>query len=150
MSIDTQAPFQVTQEQAYTEVQNFYAHHFQLLDSGKAEEWAQTFAEDGFFWPQTLPEPVRGRAELTVGVRAEQDRLREAGEQRRHWHGMVAVTPREDGTLHVRCYALIFSTPKGGKPALHMTCVCEDVLVREAGELKVLERRVTRDDLPAA
>lgn len=134
--------------QLYTDVQQFYARHFHLLDSGDAESWAQTFTEDGYFWPvSVLPEPVRGRAALTAAVRATHDRLAAAGERHRHWHGMVHVQPAGDGTLSVRCYAQIFAIPAGGPARLHLHCVCEDVLVHDDGQWKVRERRVTRDDL---
>lgn len=138
-----------TAAQLHSEVQQFYARHFHLLDSGDAEGWANTFTEDGFFHPETLPEPVRGRAALTAGVTRTHQDLVAAGEQRRHWHGMVAVTPREgtDDVLDVRCYALIFATPRGGTSALRLSCVCEDVLVRAGDSWQVKERRVTRDDL---
>ena len=133
----------------YAEVQQFYARHFHLLDAGRAQEWARTFTADGWFWPQVLPEPVRGRQALAAGVARTHEALAAKGEQHRHWHGMVDVCPREDGALAVRCYALIFATPAGGTPRLQLTCVCEDVLVREDGDWKVAQRRVTRDDLPA-
>lgn len=74
--------------------------------------------------------------------------LAEAEEQRRHWHGMVAVFPNDDGSLRVRCYALVFATRREQQPVLHRVCVCEDVLVRENGGLLVKSRKVTRDDLP--
>lgn len=135
--------------QLHTEVQQFYAHHFHLLDSGRAEEWAATFTEDGFFHPETLPEPVQGRAALTAGVRRTHRELTDAGEQRRHWHGMVSVVPRDGAEiLDIRCYALIFATLRGGTSTLRMACVCEDVLVRVGDEWQVKERKVTRDDLP--
>ena len=138
----------LTFAQIYSEVQQFYAHHFHLLDSGAAQEWAETFTEDGFFHPETLPEPVRGRAALAAGVARSHQELAEAGERRRHWHGMVSVTPRDDArVLDVRCYALIFTIPRGGTPSLRLTCVCEDVLVRVGEAWQVKERRVTRDDL---
>lgn len=132
----------------YVEVQQFYAHHMQLLDSGAAEEWTGTFTEDCVVTLPTLPEPIRGRAGLAKAVaRAAADRSAR-GEVQRHWHGMVAVYPNEDGTARVRCYALVFLTSVGGVPRLHRTCVCEDVLVRDANGWLVRERFVTRDDLP--
>jgi hypothetical protein len=121
----------------YVQVQQFYARHFQLLDSGDAAGWADTFTADGWFWPSTLPEPVRGRAALLAGVRATHARLAEVGEQHRHWHA-----------LRVRCYAQIFAIPAGGQARLQLHCVCEDLLVRSAdGDWQVAERRVTRDDI---
>lgn len=133
----------------YAEVQHFYAHHMQLLDRGRDEEWAATFTEDGSFLAPSLPEPVRGRARLAAAVRRTAAQLAELGETHRHWHGMIDVTAGTGGELLVRCYAVIYAIPRGGEPRLHLTCVCEDVLVRgEGGELLVRDRRVTRDDQP--
>ncbi|GAA2898747.1 nuclear transport factor 2 family protein [Streptosporangium fragile] len=132
----------------YAEVQQFYARHMHLLDAGAAEEWAETFTEDGVFAPPSAPEPIRGRANLTAGVRESAENLAAAGEVHRHLLSMVAVEPQADGSLRVRSYAQIIATPREGTPRLHLMCVCEDVLVRESGELRVRERRVTRDDRP--
>ena len=130
----------------YAEVQQFYARHLQLLDDGRAEEWAATFTEDGVFAPEHRPAPVVGRTALAEGAGRSQAELAKTGEVRRHWHGMVAVDPRDDGTVRVRCYALIVGTRPGEETRIVMSCVCEDVLVRgDAGELLVRERRVTRD-----
>lgn len=142
-AVETSTPI----AEMYAQVQQFYARHFQLLDSGDAAAWAQTFTEDGWFWPAVLPEPVRGRAALTAGVRATHAKLAEAGERHRHWHGMVRVQPIDERTVAVRCYAQIFAIPRGGQARLQMHCVCEDVLVIDDGEWKVRERRVSRDDL---
>ncbi len=130
----------------YAEVQQFYADHMHLLDAGDGEGWARTFTEDGSFAPPSLPEPVVGRAALAEGVDKAAAALAEAGEVHRHLLGMVSVRPGEDGSLSVRSYAQIIATARGGSPRLHLMCVCDDVLVRVDGELKVRERRVTRDD----
>lgn len=132
----------------YAEIQHFYARHMQLLDDGKADEWAATFTADGSFLAPNLNEPVRGRDALAAAVRKTAAQLAEIGEVHRHWHGMTAVTPREDGSVLARCYALVFATPKGGEPRLHRTCVCEDVLVPDGTGWLVRDRRVTRDDMP--
>ncbi|MFB6555105.1 MULTISPECIES: nuclear transport factor 2 family protein [unclassified Streptomyces] len=133
-------------EAVYAEVQQFYAHHMHLLDAGDGEGWALTFTEDGSFAPPSLPEPVVGRHALATGVNKAAAALAEAGEVHRHLLSMVSVEPRQDGELSVRSYAQIIATPRGGSPRLHLMCVCDDVLVRVDGELKVRERRVTRDD----
>ncbi|MFG2760531.1 nuclear transport factor 2 family protein [Streptomyces wuyuanensis] len=135
--------------QVVTEVQQFLARHMHLLDDGDADGWARTFTEDGVFAPPSLARPVRGRGELAAGVRKSAAALAEAGEVHRHVLTMVVVDPQDDETLRVRSYAQIIATPRGGEPRLHLMCVCEDVLVRENGELLVRERRVTRDDRPA-
>ncbi|MFH9138825.1 nuclear transport factor 2 family protein [Streptomyces sp. NPDC017524] len=133
-------------ESVYAEVQQFYARHMHLLDSGDGEGWALTFTEDGSFAPPSLPEPVVGRDALATGVNQAAAELSRAGEVHRHLLSMVSVEPREDGGLGVRSYAQIIATPRSGSPRLHLMCVCDDVLVRVEGELKVRERRVTRDD----
>ncbi|MGW6603268.1 nuclear transport factor 2 family protein [Streptomyces sp. NPDC055036] len=135
-------------EQTDAQVRRFYARHMQLLDSGAADEWAATFTEDGSFAPPSLLEPVRGRAALAAGVRSSAAKLDAAGERHRHLLSMIHVEPAADGSLRVRSYAQIVATPRGGTPRLHLMCVCEDILVRENGELLVRERRVTRDDRP--
>ncbi|AZK96232.1 MULTISPECIES: nuclear transport factor 2 family protein [Streptomyces] len=133
-------------ESVYAEVQQFYARHMHLLDAGDGEGWALTFTEDGSFAPPSLPEPVVGRDALAEGVNKAAAALTEAGEVHRHLLSMVAVEHGADGELSVRSYAQIIATPRGGSPRLHLMCVCDDVLVRVDGELKVRERRVTRDD----
>ncbi|MEU1516814.1 nuclear transport factor 2 family protein [Streptomyces sp. NPDC005811] len=132
----------------YAEVQHFYARQMRLLDSGEAENWAGTFTEDGSFAPPSLPEPVRGRPALTEGARQAAASLTAAGETHRHWVGMLTVTPGDDGALTAESQVSIIAVPRGGPARLHLMCVCRDVLVREAGELLVRERVVTRDDRP--
>lgn len=132
----------------YAEVQRFYARQMQQLDLGKAESWARTFTVDALFDVPTLPEPVRGRAGLLAAVERAHAQLAEAGERHRHFMGMVDVLERPDGTLDVRSYTTVYASKVGGSSRVHRVCVCEDVLVREDGELRVARRKVTRDDLP--
>lgn len=132
----------------YARVQQFYARHMWLLDSGAGTEWAATFTEDGVFDPPSAPRPIEGRAALAEGVREARQRLAEAGEQHRHVLVSLDVTPRADGALEVRGYAQIIATPRDGHPRLHLMCVTHDVLVERDGELLVAHRRVTRDDRP--
>lgn len=134
-----------TREQLYAEVQLFYARHMQQLDSGQAKEWAAGFTEDAVFAPEHRPHPVVGREALTEAVRTTHEGLVAAGEQRRHWHGMVDVRADDDGTVHVQCYAIILGTVVGGEPQIKMACVCRDTLVRVDGELRISVRRVTKD-----
>ncbi len=142
------APARRSLAELHAQVGQFYADHFYLLDSGRAEEWAQTFTEDGEFWPPNRPEPLRGREVLAAGVREAHAGYEEQDEQRRHWHGMVSVQPQDDGSLVVRCYAQILVTAKGGPTRLHLSCVCHDRFVWDTGQWRVQSRRVTRDDLP--
>ncbi|PYC64830.1 hydroxylacyl-CoA dehydrogenase [Micromonospora arborensis] len=131
----------------YAEVQQFYARHMYLLDSGAAREWAETFTPDGVFAAPSAPQPIVGRAALTAGVEQAHAELRDKGEQHRHLLLSVDVAPQQDGSLVVRSYAQIIATPRGGAPRLHLMCVTRDLLVRDAdGRLLVRHRRVTRDD----
>ncbi|MBX7469547.1 nuclear transport factor 2 family protein [Streptomyces sp. NPDC058961] len=134
--------------EVYAEVQHFYARQMRHLDSGEAEVWAGTFTADGSFAPPSLPEPVRGRPALTEGARKAAAGLAAAGETHRHWVGMLTVTPADDGSLTAESQVSIIAVPRGGPARLHLVCSCRDVLVREAGELLVRERVVTRDDRP--
>ena len=101
----------------YQRVQQFYAVQMRLLDEGRAEEWAATFTEDGEFGQDRRPEPRRGRAEIGGRLRKAADALADRGVVRRHWLGMLAVDPQQDGTVRTRYYALVIETPKGGPSA---------------------------------
>ncbi|MEE1840028.1 nuclear transport factor 2 family protein [Streptomyces sp. NPDC007076] len=131
----------------YPQIQQFYAHQMQLFDSHEAERWAGTFTEDAVFDVPTLDEPVRGRTALASNVRRNEAQQARSGERFRHWIGMLDLRPRGDGTLHTRCYALVYVTPGQGRSAVHRVCVMEDVLVRSRGKWRVRHRVVTRDDL---
>ncbi|MGW0737580.1 nuclear transport factor 2 family protein [Streptomyces sp. NPDC002851] len=149
MTTYAETPQQSATGAHYAEVQQFYAHQMQLLDLGESERWAETFTEDATFDVPTLPEPVRGRAGLVTATRRSAAELAAAGERHRHFIGMLDVTPRPDGTLGVRSYAVVYASTIGGSSRVHRVCVCEDVLVRSSeGQLQVATRKVTRDDLP--
>jgi hypothetical protein len=134
-------------ERLCNEVQQFYARHIQLMDEGRAEEAGLTFAEDAsMLSPPKISEPIVGRENLAAGLRKQADSLAADGVRYRRCHTMSRVEPRADGKVFVRSYVQVVRTERGGESRLHAMCVCEDVLVREAGELKVYERVVTRDD----
>jgi hypothetical protein len=131
----------------YAEIQQFYAWHMRLLDSGAADEWAASFTEDASFSLPNIPEPVVGRDSLAAAVRRSAAALAEAGEQHRHWPGVFDVVPRQDGSVAVHSYTTVFASPLGGESRVHRVCTCTDVLVREGGTLLVKDRKVERDDL---
>ncbi|MBB2744979.1 UNVERIFIED_ORG: hypothetical protein FHR35_004828 [Microbispora rosea subsp. rosea] len=144
MALPPQAP---QSAELYLAVQHFYARQMQLLDDGKADEWAATFTEDAVFAANARPEPVRGRADIAAGARQATEQLALDGLVRRHWLGMLSVDTRSDGTVLARSYALVISTPKGGQAGIHVSTVCADVLVWDGDDLLVRSRHVTRDDL---
>ncbi|MEU5283456.1 nuclear transport factor 2 family protein [Streptomyces sp. NPDC020755] len=128
----------------HLQVQQFYARQMQLLDDGKAEEWARTFTDDGVF--QVGGEAVRGASDIARAARQTVDRFDADGITRRHWLGMLTVDGKED-EVGARSYAVVLETPRGGDPVLRRSTVCADLLVREAGEWRVRHRTVTRDGL---
>jgi 3-phenylpropionate/cinnamic acid dioxygenase small subunit len=130
----------------YQQVQGFYAYQMQLLDRGAAEEWAETFTEDGVFAANAHPEPAVGRATISAAARKASDDLAARGIRRRHWLGMVQVTPTEEGA-RATSYALIIETPRGGQAIVRMSTTCEDDLVRTDAGWQVRHRQVRRDDL---
>ncbi|WP_246158038.1 nuclear transport factor 2 family protein [Catellatospora sichuanensis] len=137
----------------YLSVQQFYARHMHLLDSGRAREWADTFAPDGTFTAPGLDAPVRGREALAAAVEQTHARLAATGETHRHWHGMVWVTPAADGRAHVRCYGMVIAVTADGTPRLHRHCLCEDTLIPAPAEPEgwlVQSRHVTPDAAPPA
>jgi hypothetical protein len=59
---------------------------------------------------------------------------------------MITVVEQGEELL-VRSYATVIEIPHGGKASLKFSTVCEDLLVRVDGELKIRDRQVVRDDL---
>ncbi|WP_063774830.1 nuclear transport factor 2 family protein [Kitasatospora azatica] len=137
----------LTGGELYHQVQQFYAQQMQLLDSGNAEEWAETFTEDGVFAANAHPEPAAGRAVITAAARTATDDYAAKGIQRRHWLGMVSVERRGADEVFAQCYALVIETPRGGQAAVRVSTRCDDLLVRVEGRWQVKHRQVTRDDL---
>ncbi len=137
-----------TEAELYAEIQQFYARQMQLLDSGNAAAWADTFTEDGVFAANARPEPARGRETIRAAAAQAKAQHAEQGLQIRHWLGMLDVDAQPDGSALVRSYALIICTPRGGQAVVQLSTSCEDVLVRGAdGDWLVSDRKVVRDDL---
>lgn len=141
-------PAESTGSSLYSEVQHFYGRQMRLLDENDVVGWAETFTEDGVFAANAHPEPQVGRAVLAERSRQAAQALADQGVQRRHWLGMLEVAEQDDGTIRARTYALIINTPRDGQAAVHLSTSCDDILVREQGELLVKHRQVLRDDLP--
>ncbi|MFL1429448.1 MULTISPECIES: nuclear transport factor 2 family protein [unclassified Nocardiopsis] len=141
------SPGTIAETDLLLEVQHFYARQMHHLDEGRVEEWAATFTEDGVFAANAHPEPATGRAAITAAARATTEQLARDRVRRRHWLGMLDVRPGADGTITAVSYAQILSTRIGDRSELLLSCTCEDVLVREGGELLVRHRQVRRDDI---
>ncbi|WP_432158444.1 MULTISPECIES: nuclear transport factor 2 family protein [unclassified Streptomyces] len=132
----------------YQEVLHFYAKQMRSLDEGHVAEWAETFTVDGVFSANAHPRPQEGRPAILRGATEATRKLAEQGVQRRHWLGMLEVTPNADGTVTALSYAQVLATRQGGRAELELSCACEDLLVRQDGRLLVRRRQVYRDDLP--
>ncbi|GAA2719544.1 MULTISPECIES: nuclear transport factor 2 family protein [Streptomyces] len=131
-----------------SDIQQFYARHMQLLDDGAAEQWARTFTDDAVFAAPSLREPVRGREAIAAGARAAAEGRAGAGEVHRHWVGMTTLGPGVRDGIEAVSYVQILAVGRQGPPRVHLSCVMRDRLVRQDGELRVAERRITRDDRP--
>jgi hypothetical protein len=130
----------------YLEVEQFYAWQMRLLDDGQTAQWAETFTADGVFDANGHPQPVQGRDKIASGALAARKALDAADIRHRHWIGMLTVTHQGEDLL-ARSYAIVFEIPLGGSASLKFSTVCEDLLVRVDGVLKVKDRQVVRDDL---
>ncbi|MFD7107034.1 nuclear transport factor 2 family protein [Streptomyces celluloflavus] len=132
----------------YHQVQSFYAHQMQLLDSGRVDSWAETFTEEGVFETDTTG-AVEGRETIRRAAGAAQQALRAKGMRHRHWLGMVDVRVAGADQLEVRSYALVLAIAPGGPATVHVSTTCDDELVREDGRWRVRRRVVHRDDIEA-
>lgn len=133
----------------YAAIIQFYAGHAQLLDAGRAEEWAEQFTEDGTFAQNVRPGVKQGRADIAAGMRKGIDALATRGLTRRHWFGMVAAEPVEPDVVRTRYYAVVFETPRGGEPRLYLSTTAEDVLERDGDGWLVRSRYITHDGTDA-
>ncbi|EPD59836.1 MULTISPECIES: nuclear transport factor 2 family protein [Streptomyces] len=131
----------------YQEIQQFYAQQMHLLDDGRVGEWADTFTEDGVFAANAQPVPAVGRAAITEAAAKATEAYAAAGVQRRHWLGMVSVESATPEAVTARCYALVIETPRGGRPEIKASTLCEDRIVRSGGTWRIQDRQITRDDL---
>jgi actinorhodin biosynthesis protein ActVIA len=145
----------MTHAELYIEVQEFYARQIRLHDTGRIEEWAATFTEDGQI--QHLPEHavdhrvgkslIRGRAELADAMKKIVKRLAEDKIQQRHWYTTMTVEPRDDGAIETSFYAVVNWIKRGGKPVPEVHTHARDVLVRDGnGNLRVHSRTLKHDE----
>ncbi|NUT48843.1 MAG: nuclear transport factor 2 family protein [Saccharothrix sp.] len=128
----------------YVGIQRFYARHMHALDAGDVDAWADTLTEDVVF-SHNGGEPRRGRDVVAARMGEISDDLAERGVTRRHWVGMLDTRRRDGRTVDVRCYALVFETPRGGLLTLRTSTVCDDVLLRTDTGWLLDARRMSHD-----
>jgi hypothetical protein len=108
-------------DDAYLQIQRFYARQSQLLDFGHFGAWAATFTEDGSFDAPNLDEPIRGRDALEAGTRRNHSQVT-SGLAVRHWFGMTVAQTRADGAVDALSYVLVIHTAEHsgpGEPAIY-------------------------------
>jgi actinorhodin biosynthesis protein ActVIA len=129
----------------YVEVQQFYAMQMQRLDRRDLEGYAATFTEDAEFGHTPGVEPSRTRAGIVRDLHEFHRRFEDDPQQRRHWFNMIHLAPQDDGSVKSVAYCLVVRTRPGRQPELYPSCVVNDVLVWEDGELLTRYRRVDHD-----
>ncbi|MCP3759047.1 nuclear transport factor 2 family protein [Streptomyces sp. TBY4] len=131
----------------YAAVGQHYARQVQFLDSGKFEEYAATFTEDGEFQHTPSVPPARTRAGIVAELHSFNERFADDPVQRRHWFNMIDLSPREDGAFDAVFYALVLTVRPGVKePQVGPSCLVRDVLViGDGGTVHNRSRRVEHD-----
>ncbi|MEV0374134.1 nuclear transport factor 2 family protein [Streptomyces sp. NPDC050636] len=135
---------------SYQQIQQFYAQQMQAGDGGDFDAWGASFTESAVFLSNGLPEPLNGRSAIVAATRAGAADRAAKGVSHRHVVSMLDIRPVTEGTVAARSYVLVIASSQAGGATLHVSTVCEDRLVSGDGGWQVAERRVTRDDLPAA
>ncbi|GAB3743256.1 nuclear transport factor 2 family protein [Nocardiopsis nanhaiensis] len=133
----------------FVEVQQLYARQSHLIDSGRAEEWARTFTEDGEFHSPSYPGPVIGRQALRAFAERFTKDARDAGEVRRHVITNVFAEPGSSGELQVSAYLQVIATAVTGLTRTLRFTTVHDRLRRDGDTWYTARREVHRDDLPA-
>ncbi|WP_025361004.1 nuclear transport factor 2 family protein [Kutzneria albida] len=131
--------------EVYEQVRCFYSRQMQLIDSGRVQDWVETFVEDAVIANNANPEPARGREIITRVAHRIVNEARENGVLHRHWLGMLTVDRLGPDSLATRFYAFVVETAKGGQPEFYRSTIGRDVLVRHGSGWQVRERYVTHD-----
>jgi actinorhodin biosynthesis protein ActVIA len=145
----TAAPYQakpVTAE-LYALVQHFYARQMQALDANRFEEYAATFIEDGVFQHTPSAPPAVTRENIVAELIRFNQRYEGDPVRRRHWFNHLVLDEQEDGTLKATIYALVITTRPGAAPEIKPSCVVEDVLEVDGGQVLARSRAVSHDQL---
>jgi hypothetical protein len=129
----------------YEQVRRFYSRQMQLIDSGRVEDWVETFADDAVIANNANPAPARGREVITTVAHRIVADAHDKGLVHRHWLDMLTVDRIDEDSLQTTFYALVVETTRGGTPGLFRSTRGRDVLVRHGSGWQVRERYVTHD-----
>ncbi|BAL90272.1 hypothetical protein AMIS_50520 [Actinoplanes missouriensis 431] len=138
----------ITFTELYAAVSQFYGRQVKLLDTGRFEEYADTYTADGEFQHTPGVPPARTRAGIVAELKRFNSRFDGDPVQRRHLFTMLDVEELPDGTVAANYYALVLTTRPGVKePVVGPHCVVNDILVWQDGRLFNRSRRVDHDQL---
>lgn len=132
----------------YVGLKNFYARHIKERDAGFTDQWLADFDGNGTLSTNIFDEPAReGREAIGASVHALDNWFAQREIQRRHFIGMLVMTPGEGGTIRTRHYGLLLTTTVADGLAVHSFSVASDLLQYCGGVCRVLSRHIERDDL---
>ncbi|EQM35313.1 nuclear transport factor 2 family protein [Rhodococcus erythropolis] len=129
-------------------IQQLYGHQSHCIDSGRQQDWAQTFTANGEFHSPSYPEPVVGFGDLAAFAARFHAAAEAIDEVHRHVLTNLVVEAVDESALVVRGYLQIVATARGGESRLVRMTTVDDRVVRVGEEWKIARRTVSRDDAP--
>lgn len=129
-------------------IQQLYGHQSHCIDSGRQQDWAQTFTDNGEFHSPSYPEPVVGFGDLAAFAARFYAAAEAVDEVQRHVLTNLVVEAVDESALAVRGYLQIVATARGGESRLVRMTTVDDRVVRVGEEWKIARRTVSRDDAP--
>jgi hypothetical protein len=122
--------------QDYIDIQQLYARYNVAIDSGNAEDYANTFTNDGVFNTFNGRDALLGFAKGYTGT------------NRRHWNTNLVITPTHDGAKgSVYLFMMDVSTRP---PSIAAAIQYDDTLVKTPQGWRFKKRTTKVDTAPAA
>ncbi|MGS2590957.1 nuclear transport factor 2 family protein [Streptomyces hebeiensis] len=131
----------------YLRVQQFYARQMHAQDSGRHDDYADTFTEDGVFAFGPGLEPAVGRETIRALLTDNSVVGGDDPVQVRHWFNQLVLEPRDDGAFDSRFYALVVNTRPGSTPEFVTSAFVHDVLLIDDDGILMRSRNLSPDHL---
>jgi uncharacterized protein (TIGR02246 family) len=132
------------------ELDLLYTRYARTVDAGDAEAWAACFTPDGRFTSSGGVTSV-GRDEIAAFARGLHEQWRRDRVVGRHWTNGLLVEEvsgsGEDMTLRTSCYGILLLASAESSPAILVSSIYADRVVRRDGAWRFAER-VSRRDTP--
>lgn len=123
-------------------VEDFYARQFALLDSGRVDDWIDSFdAEATFVTPRAS---AAGREAIRQATQRGADTRQEQGVVHRHLQTALTLEPQDEDLVIATSYVLVVQIDGQGV-GIHCSSVCTDHLILRDGRLHVAARIVDID-----